>query len=235
MQNKHIVEAHKLKQKKYRLANQRFLVEGEHLVEEAYKAGVLLQVFYTKELAFSDIESYQVNDKILDKLSDVLSNQGMIGVCQIQTKKKNDEKVLLLDGLQDPGNMGTLIRSAIAFGFETMVLDRCVDIYNPKVIRATQGAIFKVNFINHDIISYIEAKPNKLFIATSLDTNKYLSHLVLEENNIGLILGNEGSGVREEVIQKADKVVKLKMQNMESLNVGVAGSILMYELGGDRE
>lgn len=233
-QNKLIVEVNKLKQKKYRELNQQFLVEGNHLVEEAYHAGVLSMVLYTDKPLFEDIDSYKVNDSIMSKLSEVSTNQGILGVCRMQSPALASHKVLLLDSIQDPGNMGTLIRSASGFGFKIVVLDQCVDIYNSKVIRSTQGAIFKIHFVQKDLLEYMEEFNEYTYIATELNTDHYLSDLDLPLERVGLILGNEGQGVRDSLIQKADRLVKIKMQGMESLNVGVAGSILMYELGGSK-
>ncbi|MFP4478973.1 MAG: TrmH family RNA methyltransferase [Candidatus Izemoplasmatales bacterium] len=227
-----MVEANKLKQKKYRQANQQFIIEGFHLVEEAYKAGLLEMVFSLEKPAFKDVETYIVNEEIIKKLSDVQSPQGIIGVCKMKEKEAVQGKIVLLDRLQDPGNMGTLIRSAVAFGFNTMVIDQCVDIYNPKVIRATQGALFKMNIIEENILSFMDNHKHIEFLATDLSSVIHLEDLEVRSDNLGIILGNEGNGVRKEIIDASDLIFKLKMQNMESLNAGVAGSIIMYYLGG---
>lgn len=178
-----------------------------------------------------EIESYLVTEEIIQKLSDVSSPQGLIGVCHYPEQSHISKQVLLCDGIQDPGNMGTLIRSALAFGFESLVVDHCVDVYNPKVIRSTQGALFKINIIEDNIIDFMDKHPIHYY-ATDLSAQGQFEKKHHEE--FGLILGNEGQGVDPEIINKADSVIKLKMKKVESLNVAVAGSILMYELGGNR-
>ncbi len=189
-------------------------------------------VFSLEKPAFKDVETYIVNEEIIKKLSDVQSPQGIIGVCKMKEKEAVQGKIVLLDRLQDPGNMGTLIRSAVAFGFNTMVIDQCVDIYNPKVIRATQGALFKMNIIEENILSFMDNHKHIEFLATDLSSVIHLEDLEVRSDNLGIILGNEGNGVRKEIIDASDLIFKLKMQNMESLNAGVAGSIIMYYLGG---
>lgn len=186
-------------------------------------------VLSTDNLNLDNIEQYIVNQDIIDKLSDVESNQGMIGVCHMLEQHAINNKVLMLDRVQDPGNIGTLMRSAVAFGFDTVVFDESVDIYNPKVIRSSQGAIFKINYIDDSILDFMKAHKDFYYYATDLSG---LSRIEKTPNKIGLILGNEGSGVRKEIIDLANEKIKIKMNNTESLNVGVAGSILMYEFGG---
>ncbi|MGM0496139.1 MAG: TrmH family RNA methyltransferase [Bacillota bacterium] len=230
LNNKKIIETNKLKQKKYRQLYDEFLVEGYHLIEEAYQAGVLKTIFYSDKNPYNNIENYQVNNQIIAKLSTVKNNQGIVGICKIHKLNKLTNKILLLDRIQDPGNIGTLIRSAIAFGYHTIILDQCVDIYNPKVIRATQGAIFRINVINEEISAFIQKNKDYYFLATNLNSNNYLKNFKINSKKVGLILGNEGSGVRDNIISLANDDVKIRMGKMESLNVSIAGSILMYGL-----
>jgi len=205
-------------------------VEGEHLIQEAYDAGFLAMVLWEKEASYRDVETIMVSEEIIGKLSDVQSNQGIIGVCNFPKEKDIKGHVLLLDRIQDPGNMGTLIRSALAFGFNTVVMDQCVDVYNPKVIRATQGAIFKINMIEVDILDFMDQHQDIDYMVTDLSAT---NHTIQDfSHSIGLILGNEGRGVRQAILSKANHKIKIRMQHTESLNVAVAGSILMYELGG---
>lgn len=223
----------KLKQKKYRLKERQFLVEGRHLIEEAYLAGYLVMVLYIDDNPIQQIDSYRVTEEIILKLSDVESNQGLIGVCRLPEKSLLTRRLLMLDGIQDPGNMGTLLRTSVAFGFGTIIMDQCVDIFNPKVIRSTQGAIFKLNFIYDDLTDFINNHSDYQYIATDLKADQYLEDVVLENSNIGLILGNEGQGIRRVVSERADLKVKIKMHDTESLNVAIAGSICMYQFKGE--
>lgn len=208
-----------------------FLVEGEHLIQEAYQAGFLKMVLSINDLNLDQVDQYIVSKEIIDKLSDVESNQGMIGVCHMIKKQSLSDKILMLDRVQDPGNIGTLMRSAVAFGFETVIFDESVDIYNPKVIRSSQGAIFKINYIETSILDFIKEHQDIKYYVTVLNGKTDFQR---PDNAVALILGNEGSGVRQEIIALADENIKISMHNTESLNVGVAGSILMYEFGGRR-
>jgi TrmH family RNA methyltransferase len=228
-----IKQLSKLKQKKYRQKEKQFLVEGKHLVEEAYLAGYLMMVLSIDESPYDDIDSYLVTTEIIDKLSEVKNNQNIVGVCHIPNHRSNTNRILMLDGVQDPGNMGTLMRSAVSFGFSTIVLDHCVDIFNPKVIRSTQGAIFKLNYIYEDILSFMNKHDDITYIATDLKAQKDIEDIELPAGPFALILGNEGNGIRETVSDASDIQVKIHMTNTESLNVAVAGSICMYLLKGN--
>jgi len=232
--NPFIKQLVKLKLKKHRQKNKQFLVEGLHLIEEAYQADCLRAIITTNALSFANIDTYIVTEEIMKQLTDMNHHHPVVGLCDVPQSQMKIKKVLLLDGVQDPGNMGTLLRSAVAFGFETIVMDQCVDIYNAKVIRSTQGAIFKLNFIYCDIISFINDHPTIAFIATDLSADVYLSEFNIHAEQIGLILGNEGNGIRQEVSAASDYRVKINMLHTESLNVAVAGSICMYVLGGSQ-
>lgn len=229
-QNDLIKEAIKLKQKKYRTITNQFLVEGYHLVKEAYDLGLVARLFYVEEAIFLNVESYQVSQNILDTLTEVIASQGLVAVCNKPNIKEIGNRVLLLDNVQDPGNIGTLIRSCAAFGFSTIVSENSVDYYNDKVIRSTQGALFKVNLLSGSLSDFIKNNPQIKFYVTDLKSDKYLEDIDDFNNDIGIILGNEGQGVRQEIIDLVERSFKLKMSNMESLNVGVAGSIILYEI-----
>lgn len=230
IQNNLIKDITKLKLKKYRQESNLFLIEGYHLVEEAYNAGLLKQIFYVDECPYKDIESYQVTDNVLKKLSVLPSPQGILGVCKRPIKKALSDKVLILDNVQDPGNIGTLMRSASSFGFETIIAENSVDFFNDKVIRSSQGAVFKLNLINMEIIEFLQNNQDYSLYVTDLKANVFLEDIDLTSKRIGVILGNEGTGVNQEILNLIDNKIKIKMQNMESLNVGVAGSIIMYEI-----
>lgn len=229
-QNLLIKNTIKLKQKKYRLREGLFLVEGHHLVKEAEAAGVLKTVFSVDETDLKNIETIKVSEEVITLLSDVSSNQGIVAICRIKEPNPVGKRLLLLDNLQDPGNIGTLIRSAVAFGFTDIVADSSVDFYNDKVIRSSQGAIFKINLISCNLLDFIETNPQIAFYVTDLKSQNEIDDMNFNSDSIAIILGNEGNGVRSEVIAKAQSSFKLKMDRMESLNVGVAGSIILYEI-----
>ena len=143
-------------------------------------------------------------------------------------------KILLLDRLQDPGNLGTIIRSAVAFNFDTIILSNdTVDLYNSKVLRSTQGMLFNINILRQDLTSVInELKNNNYTIyGTKVDNGNDVKK-INNTNKFALIIGNEGTGISDNILKQCDKYLYIKMNNnCESLNAGVAASILMYEMG----
>ena len=146
-QNKTIKETKKLYDKKYRDLNNKFIVEGKHLVDEAYKAGVLEYIITSGDYDL-DVKTFTTTDEIIKYMTNLPSPQNIIGVCKKNEKQNIGDKILILDQVQDPGNLGTLIRSSVAFDIDTIVLsDNSVDLYNPKVIRSTQGMLFNINII----------------------------------------------------------------------------------------
>ena len=232
--NKKIKDIKKLNQKKYREQNKLFLVEGENLVLEALKTGYLEYAIIEDGYDFNiNHNNIYVTDKVMKFISELEHNQHIMGVCKmIDNNSKLGNKVLILDDIQDPGNLGTIIRSSVAFSFDTIVLSKnTVDLYNDKVIRATQGLLFNINIITCDIIDFInEINSEYDIIGTRVDNGSDIS--VLEhKNKIALIMGNEGRGVSNEVLSLCNKFAHIKMnKNCESLNVGVAASIMLYEL-----
>lgn len=231
--NKYIKEIKKLQTKKYRDFNNKFLVEGDHLVNEAYKKGVLEEIICLEEYKCNiDIKKTLVSKNVINNLSS-LENSIVIGVC----KKKNDNftgnKILVLDNIQDPGNLGTIIRSSVAFNVDTLLISKdSVDLYNPKVLRATQGMIFSLNIIVCDIYNIIKELKMKNYKIIGTDVNNGISVNSLEKNDkLCIIMGNEGNGISREIHDLCDKFIYIKMNDLcESLNVGVATSIILYEL-----
>ena len=235
LNNEKIKELSKLKIKKYRDLERKFLVEGDHLVNEAYKTSNLLEVFALEgeTISYDNINVTFVTKEVLKKLSDQDSSTNVIGVCKyIDENINNDSNILFLDGIQDPGNLGTIIRSAAAFSYSLVLGDGTVDIYNSKVVRATEGMIFHINFIKSNIVDFIKGNNSyKYYIA---DMNKGVS--VLDYNldeKVAIIMGNEGNGVSDIVRSAVDNYIHIpQSSNVESLNVGVAASILMFNMGG---
>lgn len=232
LQNDKIKELVSLHEKKNRDKLGQFLIEGEHLIEEAYKTQQLKEIFVLEDFDFDlFVPKTIVSEQILKKLSKQVSAPKVIGLASKKNEGPIKGNVLMLDEIQDPGNLGTIIRSAVAFNIETIVLSpNSVDVYNEKVIRSTQGLIFKVNIIRKDLFETIELlKKNKYtIISSSLDGgDEYIVH----NNKYALIVGNEGAGVSQELIDVSDELYKLDMdKNVESLNVAVATSIMLYNL-----
>ena len=232
LENNKIKKYIKLKQKKYREIDKLFLIEGEHLVLEAYKAGVLKSVILSGRDIDLDVEKIEVSEKVMNTISDI--NTNIVGVCEIVDNKINlDSNVIILDGVQDPGNLGTIIRSAVAFNVKNIVLSKTsVDLYNTKVLRGCQGMNFHLNIIRDDILDIIDdLKDNNYTVYGTDVVNGIDIKDVKKTGKYAIIMGNEGNGISDEVKDVVDKNIYIKMnENCESLNVGVSASIILYEL-----
>ena len=233
--NNKIKDICKLQQKKYRDLENKFIVEGEHLVLEAYKSGYLLEVLKTEDYECNiNVPITNVSYEIIKKIANTISPQKVIGIVRKIESKDIVGAVLVIDGLQDPGNLGTIIRSCIAFNVNNIILSNdSVDIYNDKVIRSSEGMIFKINVIRKDIkesISLLKSNGYKIY-GTKVTNGTSLKNIVCN-NNYALIVGNEGNGVKKEVLDMCDEYLYIPMSNnCESLNVAIATSIILYELG----
>ncbi len=225
--NDKIKELVKLNNAKTRKTSRRFLVEGPHLVSEAKNAGVLEMVITTD----ANIEGLLVSEAVMKKLANTVNPVKVMGLCKMIEKAEISKRVLILDDIQDPTNLGTILRTAKAFGFNTVFAsNNTVDFYNDKVIRGSQGAIFKLNLISGDILTFInQLKETHKVYGTNVRNGIDVKDLS-ETNNMAVVLGNEGRGVKEEVLALCHKNLYIVLDNMESLNVSVAGAILMYEL-----
>ena len=240
LENEKIKNYIKLKSKKYRDLTNSFIVEGEHLVLEAYRAGLLEEIILEQSSVFPiDLPNERkvyVPQVILDKISDVENPPYVMGLCRKKEESDNlGSRILMLDGVQDPGNLGTILRSSKAFNVDTVVLNLdTVDLYNPKVIRATQGMFFHMNVVRRDLVDEInKLKSEEIPIyVTRVEYGEDIRYLKSKDKRkFALVMGNEGKGVREEIKDLADKYIYIEMNDMvESLNVGVATSILLYEL-----
>lgn len=226
----------KLNTKKGRREAGEFLIEGEHLIEEAlrYKRvkTILLLEGLNHPFALKE-ETIQVSQKILDELSSTTSKAQMMAVCSIiENHVETRNRVVLLDGVQDPGNLGTIVRTAVSFGYDQIILSKeCVDLYNEKVVRSTQGALFAISVITRDLPNEIlQLKQEGLFVyGTSLHEAVFLKDRK-KAQRCALVLGNEGAGVSEKVLAECDQNLMIEMDQFESLNVAVAAGIAMYAL-----
>ncbi|MDE5630647.1 MAG: RNA methyltransferase [Bacilli bacterium] len=217
----------KLNKKKYRDETGLFIVEGEHLVEEAKKRD-LVEVIYSLD---SRDGAIQVSSSVMAKLSGLNTIPRILAVVKIPKERKIKGNILLLDDIQDPGNLGTIIRSAVAFGVSTIVAsNNTVDFYNLKTIRSSEGMIFNINLIKDDLENFITQIRDKYIIYTTNVVNgKSVDEVKINEPYC-LIMGNEGSGVRESIQKLANESLYIPMDNRcESLNVAMATSIILYE------
>ena len=234
LSNNYIKELMLLKNKKIRDEKKEFLVEGFHLVEEAKNFNKLKCVLITNENDKIDgVRNIFVNDAIISKLSSTVNPQKIIGVCHGgYLERIEGDRFVLLDNLQDPGNLGTIIRSALGFKIDQIIMSpTCCDCYNEKVVRSTQGGIFKVGLVKQDLLSAISELKNMgvTILGTSL-TGEVFDKLP-KLNKYAIILGNEANGVSSVVQEASDYNILIKTESaLESLNVGVAGSIMMYEM-----
>ena len=235
LDNKKIKELRKLKNKKYRDKEKKYLVEGIHLVLEAYKKGDLLEIILGENEDVDILVSkVYVSNQILKSLSSLETPYKIIGVCKYPNEDLElGDKLLILDGVQDPGNLGTIIRSSVAFNISTVVLgNNCVDLYNSKVIRACQGMNFHINIIRRDLKDFIKniKKEDYYILGTNVNDGSDLKS-ISNLSKYAIIMGNEGNGVSKEIQDMCDRNIYIKMNDKcESLNVTVATSIILYEL-----
>lgn len=232
LQNKKVKEWCALHQKKQRDLTNQYLVEGKHLLQEAIEAKALECVLYVKENPFPDYPSYEVSQEVLNKVSMRQSDGDVIGICRrLEHQPTSNKRLLLLDEIQDPGNLGTLIRSAVSFQFDGIYLSEgCCDVYNEKVIQSTQGAFFHIPIVRMSLIDAIISlkKEGVKVIGTSLQESLPMKQLE-RYDKMAFLLGNEGKGVSKELLTLTDQNVRIEMAGFESLNVAVAGGILMYQ------
>lgn len=232
-ENKKIKDIKKLQSKKYRDLTGKYIIEGDHLIKEAYNAGYLDEILVEEGSNIDiNVPVNYVSRDILKYLSN-LDNPNIIGICHKKDEEKIGNRVVILEDIQDPGNLGTIIRSSVAFNIDTIIISKnSVDLYNDKVIRATQGMIFKINIIVRDVIEIVEKLKGENYhiYGTKVDNGKELKSIE-NYDKFAIIMGNEGAGISQEVSNLCDTNIYIKMnQSCESLNVGVATSIILYEL-----
>ncbi len=230
--NEKIKKYSKLLQKKYRDETNTYLVSTDHLVREAIKNEIAIEVFLLEGCNNSYGPVEIVTEPVMRKLTNLKTLPNVVAVVKKKEEKSINGNVILLDSLQDPGNVGTIIRSAVAFGIDTIVLGNgTVDVYNEKVLRASEGMINNINLIKNNLVDTImdlKIKGYKI-IGTKVDDGTDIKNI--KSSKFALLVGNEGSGVSDELLNLCDEYAYIKMNsNCESLNVGVATSILIYEL-----
>ena len=228
--NPKIKDACALKLKKNRLEKGLFLMEGIKNLDLALTYGNVKTIFTSIGLPKigKDIETYKVNDEVLRKLAVSENPEGVVFICEMLKPKKDKKdyhKIVYLDQINDPGNLGTILRTAVAFNYDAVVLSKgSVDLYNEKVIAASKGAIFLVDAFVNDINNY----KDKQIIVSTLDENSIPLNECKKPNDFVLVLGNESHGVSEPIIKIANQLVKIEMNDViDSLNVAIAGAILM--------
>lgn len=245
--NSSIKEVRKLKEKKHRTINKKFLVEGFRFVEEAIKSNFYIEELFIAEEALEKFykydfqynikeytKIYSVEDKLFKTISNTENPQGILAIARYKDTeiKATDGFYILADKVQDPGNMGTIIRSAHAAGALGIILTKgTVDVYNDKTLRSTMGSIFHIPIIEDTDLSITKTLQNNGFkiLVSSLEESQDFYDINLNKNII-ICVGNEGSGISDEILKLSDEKFKIPMPGKaESLNVAVAASIMIFE------
>ena len=251
MQNQQIKKIKLLKKKsKARIEQNAFIIEGIKMFEESKTEGNLIKSYFSlsfyenklkeKSEFFQDLTYEVIEDDTFNKLSDTSTPQGVLALVEKPGYNMADmiedanSTLLLLENIQDPGNLGTMVRTAEAAGFTGLILSHdCVDMLNPKVVRSTMGGIFRMPFV------YVEDFKEVLYEIKRKNITIYASHLEGKSyydeasypRRCAILIGNESTGLRSDTTKLADDLVKIPMQGkVESLNAGVAASIMMYEV-----
>lgn len=247
--NEIIKNIRKLKEKKYRDINNEYIIEGIKLIREAVAEEANIRLIVVCDDCIADgcidqkllyeIAKYEciyVNKKVFSLLTDVQNPQGLLAVIKKQNKEEDinykEDVIVALDGIQDPGNLGTILRTIDSVGLSQVIVSKdTADAYNPKVVRSTMGAIFRVNIIESenllDTLKNIKKHKYKI-MATSLETDNSIYDV--DYNKKVIVIGNEANGVSKEVLDYADEKIKIPMLGKtESLNASVATSIILYE------
>ncbi len=242
--NKTVTEASKLKDKKYRERTGLYCFEGRKLFREALSSNVSIKTVFVREDSYAgnkifldrtDAAIYTVSESVYEKLTEDKTPDGIFAVA---VKPDNPPEIkgrcFILSEVRDPGNVGTCIRSARAFGIDTLILHSCADVYSPKVIRSTMGAFFRQNIIcTEDIATLISTLSDKGYrvLPTALSEKSIsLTDTEINEKTV-FIVGNEGHGISRDVLDMCGEAVIIPMKgDTESLNASVAASLLMYKM-----
>ena len=217
-----------LKNKKIRDKERKFIVEGDHLIEEARKNNLIEYIISCVD----ENADFYVTKEIMEKISDQKSISYNAAVVKFIPEDSVNGNVIILDNLQDPGNLGTIIRSSVAFNIDTIIIsDTSVDLYNPKVVRSTEGMIFNLNIIRRNLEEIIPVLKNLGYKIVGTDVNEGIDVRNISKENVAIVIGNEGSGMSDSVRNLCDEFINIKISKAcESLNAGVAASIIMYEV-----
>lgn len=223
--------------KKFRQKYNLFLVEGNKIICELFNSKVKIkEIFSTdpQKLDRVDVPITHISENELKKISMLQHPKDSVAVCYLKPQEKSEDKdvQLVLDGIQDPGNLGTIIRLADWFGIEQIICSKdTVDVYNPKVIMATMGSFTRVNVVYTDLTEYLSETEN-VNIGTDMDGENI--YTFEKPRKLNLILGNEGNGMRaetEQLIQKSVMIPRFgKSQSTESLNVSMAAGIILGQI-----
>lgn len=235
--NEKVKAVRKLDNKKFRREAGLFVVEGVNIIKDM-PSSVTVGSFFVAEGIYNEVESiisaynapvYVVSESVLKSISDTVTPAGLIAVVKIPEPKVSGGNMLILDGVSDSGNLGTIIRTAAAANFNDLFLVNCADAYSGKVVRATMGGIFKVNIFDISLSEAVEIL--KGYDSYALDMGGKSITVFKPEAPIAIVLGSEAHGVTDTLLSACRHIASIPMLNqMESLNVAVAGAIAMYNL-----
>lgn len=243
--NRIFKECQRLSQKKYRDKEGRYLIEGHNLLDEAvtYGAGIDYLIFDEAKAGpfHFDGDIHRMKHNLFEKITQTETSQGIIAVVrkreygfdELAAKCDGNSNVVILDRLQDPGNIGTIIRTAEGAGYSAVIAVKgTADIFSPKTIRAAAGSVFRIPIIhvedNRELKALVGDLGKKLVVTSLMADNFYFDADL--SKGVALVIGNEGNGVSDELLELADIKIKIPMEgHLESLNASVAAGILMYE------
>lgn len=214
------------------------MIEGRKLIADAFSCGVRFdKIFVTEGFSVQKLplcEVLTVSDAALKTISDTKTNQGVVGVAFLPEQSKYDGgKALLLDRIQDPSNIGSILRTACAAGYQNVFLIDCADVFSPKAVRCGMSGQFRLKFFETTEEEFLRQYGDAEIVCADMD-GENIFEARCPRNHI-LVLGNEGQGVSEKLLNAAAKKVKIPMlNNLESLNVAVSGGIIMYLLNREQ-
>lgn len=241
-QNAKVKQFLKLKKKRERDKQNKAVLEGFHLIEEAYQSGLKIEQLFVfdvqrvdAKLLASAEQVYEINMKVAESLAGTVTPQGIFAIIQkSQIESFSLKQLLILDRVQDPGNVGTLIRTADAAGLDAVVMTKgTADAFSDKVLRASQGSIFHIPIIvEENIIHFIQQFEGPVY-GTALNQAVNYHEVKKRQSSFALVLGNEGEGISDEILQTTTQNITIPIYGKaESLNVAIAAGILMFHLKG---
>lgn len=247
LDNNTVKQARSLNDKKYRRHYGEFLVEGKKLVTEAIAKGLNITNLFVDSTRASEYENIITScdapvvfcaPNVFKSLTETVANQGIIAECELPAASlynhHPNNKILVLDNISDPGNMGTIIRTAMATGFDNIFTIDCVDAYSPKVVRASSGGVFKANIYPFTADEVVElAKKNNITLLIADMSGENIFNLATKSlYNYAIVIGNEGHGVSQILKDAGQKISLPMLDGTESLNAGVSASVIMYLMEG---
>lgn len=227
-----------------------FVLEGARLVFDVLNSFYDVKYFLITQSAYDKYKSqsdkmaevckgsYLITDELADKISDTQNSQGVYAVCKIKDggdfELKENSRLVALDNVQDPGNLGTIVRTAEALGIDGVIVGGGCDIYNPKVLRASMGSMLRINLVKTDCLtdclSSLKSKGYKVYGTSPLSSAESITDIDFSKGGV-CVIGNEANGISREVADICDSLITIRMSGRaESLNASAAASITMWEM-----